>query len=136
MASAAWERRNAAARAAGYKNYYDYRVHGYGKVSASEPVTESMRAAGRGHRSLADLNAAIRSGRVEFLSPTGTERGAGGRWKTIHVAVFTRDGKQRDFYLRGRQASGFNLKRLRQQLDAEGIHYLDAPSLDVFSAAA
>lgn len=136
MASPAWERRNAAARAAGYESYYDYRVHNYGQAPASAPVTSEMREAGRGHRSLADLNRMIGSGRVEYLSPTGIERGAGGRWKTIHVAVFTRDGKQRDFYLRGRQASESRLLRLRERLDAEGIHYLDAPSVDVFAAAA
>jgi hypothetical protein len=136
LASRDYEVRNARAVAEGYKSDYDRRVHGYGTIAPGVPVTSEMREAGRGHRSLADLNSLLGTGRAEYVSPTGIERGADGTFKTIHVAVFTRDGRQHDFYLRGRQASEANLKRLRSTLDDGGIEYLDAPSLDVFSAAA
>lgn len=50
MASAAWQARNAKAQSLGYRNYYDYRVHQYGKRPASEPApTGRLLARLRGH---------------------------------------------------------------------------------------
>lgn len=39
MAESRWERRNAKARELGYRNYYDYRKHGYGAQPPEEKPT-------------------------------------------------------------------------------------------------
>lgn len=142
--SSSYERRNARARAEGYRNDYDRRVHGNGTIPASEPVTAEMRQAHRGHRSYADLNRLIdrlgRQGGGEArddvqVSPLGLNRDARGRWTEVDVLVLMPDGSERRFVLRGRQASQASLKRLRASLGAAGVSYLAAPSIDVFSGA-
>lgn len=141
MASGAWERRNARARLLGYQNYYDYRVHNSGRAAPSVPVTSEMRAANRGHRSLADLKRLL--GRLgpeggkagPQVLPLGLDRGPDGRWRSVDVLVMMPDGTERRFVLRGRQASRANLRRLRDSLDAGGIRFQAAPSIDVFAGA-
>jgi len=119
-------RDDARARALGYESYYDYRVHGFGRIPPGGEVTPEMRRAFRGHAGLADLVQAINRPRnrpVE-IAPQGTERGADGRWKTIRVgAKFQRaDGSlySLNYYLRGRSASSANLRALRDNLAAPG----------------
>ncbi len=135
MASAGWERRNAAARAAGYESYYDYRVHGYGARPASAPVTSEDREQYRGHRSLGDLMRLVdRVGPGEIqVAPLGTQRNSRGRWTQVEVDVRFADGRERRFVLRGRQASAANLEALKGALSGSGITYLASPSIDVFS---
>lgn len=136
MASASWNRRNYAAKALGYKNYYDYRVHDNGRLPPAAPVTGQLRRRNRGHRSAADFERRLRSTRnpVRQVLPVGLERGPGGRYERILVAVLLDDGSQVDYILRGKQASEVNLRRLRRVLDDAGIHYQEAPSIDVFSS--
>ena len=135
MASAAYNRRNARARALGYRSYYDYRLHDSGARPPSDPITAAMRAANRGHRSFADLTRALRG--VEpggaQVAPLGLNRDAKGRWTEIDVLVLYPDGSERRYVLRGKQASTANLERLRASLAAAGVTYLAAPSIDVFS---
>lgn len=144
-----YDRRNARARAEGYRNDYDRRLHDNGAIPASEPVTPEMRARNRGHRGYADLlrlierspRARTPGNRVRFVLPAGLERGPDGRYTRIHVAVFMEDGSQRDFFIRAHHiedparnpASQENLARLRATLGASGVTYIAAPSIDVFS---
>ena len=98
MASAAWERRNAAARAKGYASYYDYRAHGFGRIPADQPRArgDALRVL-RGHASTADFERLLHSGRVELVNvvQTGPQR--------YELLVITSDGKQRSFTVRGRK---------------------------------
>jgi hypothetical protein len=140
VASAAYERRDAAARAAGYRSYYDYRVHGHGTVPAGEPVTGSMRQAFRGHAGgdLRDLLADIAARGAEAqVSPLGTDRDRRGRWREVDVLVQYVDRygrvRERSFRLRGRAASTGKLKTLGAAISASGAGLIAAPSIDVFA---
>lgn len=119
-------RDNARAQALGYRDYYDYRVHGYGAVPPGEPVTPEMRRAYRGHAGLTDLVRAINRprGRPIEVQPMGLNRGADGRWQTILVvAVFrstTGQVYRQNYYLRGQAGSSANLRALRENLGAPG----------------
>ncbi len=138
MASAAWDRRNARARALGYEGYYDYRAHDNGRLPPGAPrLRGAALARSRGHRSVADLERLVRSRGTELVViPVGLDRDAKGRWKTIDVLVLLPDGSERHFVLRGRQAAESRLRRLRGLLEGEGVRWLSAPSLDVFAEAA
>lgn len=98
MASAGWEKRNAAAQAKGYRNFYDYRAHGYGRIPADQPAAkgDALRAL-RGHASTADFERLLHSGRVELVNvvQTGPQR--------YELLVITSDGKQKSFTIRGRK---------------------------------
>lgn len=58
---AAYARRDARAKAAGYKSYYDYRLHRYGSLPAAAPVPT-----GAARRKLAG-----KAGRAAFLASLG-----------------------------------------------------------------
>lgn len=98
MASAAWEKRNASARAKGYASYYDYRAHGFGRIPPDQPRAkgEALRSL-RGHASTADFERLLHSGRVELVNvvQTGPAR--------YELLVITSDGKQRSFTVRGQK---------------------------------
>lgn len=113
MASSAWQKRNAAARAKGYRNYYDYRAHDFGKMPPGTPRAsgEKLRRL-RGHASTSDLNRAIASGRVELVNVVQT----GSDPPTFDVLVVMSDGSQRRYTLKGEQA----VARFTRQLEAEG----------------
>lgn len=132
MASAAWERRNAQARAAGYRNYYDYRVHNYGARPAREPVDPASRDLLRGHRSRADLDRMISSGRVLTITPlTGDRSSRSGQYRWVEMLVVTVDGRTITYRLRGQQASRSALGGLAGTIGGAGIPFLPNPSLDV-----
>lgn len=103
MASAAWERRNARARALGYKSYYDYRAHDNGRRPPDAPrLRGEALARSRGHRGEADLDRLIRSGRVELVNTISTvdARGKFG----IDVLVTLADGRTIEFRIPERRA--------------------------------
>lgn len=136
MASAAWEKRNARARALGYRSYYDYRAHNYGK-SRDRLSGEALRLL-RGHAGPADLERAIRSGRVSVLSqePVGDRDPKTGRYKEIRVTAQLSDGSQRRYRLRsasptGDQLSPSALKQLRAAIADGGADVYTNPSVDV-----
>lgn len=136
MASAAWDRRNARARALGYESYYDYRAHDDGRLPPGAPRQSGAELRrSRGHASLADLKQLIRSGCAVEVLPVGLERDAKGRWTKIDILVLVEGGAERHFLLKGRQASEKNLKELRDLLIEMGVSYQLAPSLDVFAEA-
>lgn len=119
-----WQARNERAQALGYRNYYDYRVHDYGRQPPGRPVDTSIRQSTRGHAGLRELLAFIaqpRRNRIDFIAPIGQERGPDGRWKLIRVDVGIRGGRpDRHFYLRGRSISHDNLVMLRQAIAHPG----------------
>lgn len=111
--STAWERRNARARAEGFKNYYDKRTRR--TPDAPKPDRDTLRRR-RGHAGTADLNRLVSSGRVELVNVVRTGD------KTFDVLVILSDGSQRSFTLRGDAA----VARFRAGLDAMGA---DAPQI-------
>ena len=114
------ERDNARARAAGYQSYYDYRAHDYGRIPAGEPrATGDRLAALRGHRSAADLDRALRSGRVELVNTMRTvdRQGRIG----VDVLVTRDDGSTTAYRISEAQAG-----RVGQVIDDMGS---DAPPL-------
>lgn len=120
----AYSRRNARARALGFRNYYEQRVAG------TQPGT-AARAAARGHRSRSDFLASLGEGDL-IIMPNGlssVERTADGRYKLITKLVVDGDtGDERIYTLR-------NLTRdeLVQTIDEEertGAVFSPSPSLD------
>ena len=92
MASAAWEGRNARARALGYRNYYDYRVHNFGRIPAGESApTGEERQRLRGHRGAADVESVLRSGDVELVNVIRVDG------LDFLLIVTTSDGRTREF---------------------------------------
>lgn len=127
---ATWAERNARARAAGYRNYYDYRVHGYGTIPPSERVEGEALARARGHRSGADLKRDVGFGDVVSVWTYGP-RDMEGRYKWVDMLLLTADGKERIYRLRGSQITARNLDALSSHIDASGAVVSPAPSLDI-----
>lgn len=128
--SARTARDNARAQAAGYRDYYDYRIHGYGRIPPGVQVGAAERRQYRGHAGLNELLAAInrvhrypdgtRGPLILEIQPQGTERGAGGRWRTIRFDAYLVTGQTWRFYLRGRAASHSNLLLVKAALANPG----------------
>jgi hypothetical protein len=115
-----WQRRNARAIELGYRNYYDYRAHDNGRLPPSAPALRGDELArSRGHRSAADLEKLLRSGRVELVS-TVHSFDANGKPVTT-VLVQTSDGSTSEYVLRGKQP-----KKIAGVIDELGT---DAPVL-------
>ena len=131
MASSSWERRNARARSLGFRNYYDYRAHNYGR-SPAKLAGEGLRMA-RGHAGPADLARMLRSGRVAVLSqePVPDTRRADGRYGEVRVTAQLTDGRQVRFRLRGRQLTNRQLSPLRDAVTDAGTDVYTNPSLDM-----
>lgn len=130
MASERQNRLNAKARSFGYRNAYDYRIHGYGRLPASEAVTGEALARARGHRSAADLERMVGPGDVVSVWTYGP-RDTEGRYKWVDVLLLDAEGTERIFRLRGKQITARNLDRLAQTIDNRGAVVSPAPSLDI-----
>lgn len=74
-----------------------------------------------GHRGPANLDAAIRSGRVAEVEVTGEQRGPDGKFGQVSVRVEMADGTVRHYRLTGRDASTRKLKALGRKLDRKGV---------------
>jgi ribosomal protein L27 len=125
--AAAYKRRDARARALGFKSYYDQRVR-KGKLSAPRPTGAALRRA-RGHASGRDLLATARDGDVVVASMGG--RDAQGRYRQIDITLLGSDGGDLEFTLRGSQMKASYLRRLVADLGAKGVTFSPAPSLDL-----
>ena len=115
MASSAWERRNAAARAKGFRNYYEYRTRK--TPGAPKPSREELRRR-RGHAGPADLGRLLRSGKIETINVVQT----GHTPATFDLLVRLSDGSQRSFTLRGQGP----VDRFRRDIEDLGA---DAPQI-------
>jgi hypothetical protein len=94
VASAAWERRNARARAAGFKNYYEQRTRR--TPGAPKPSREELRRR-RGHAGPSDFTRLLKSGRIELINVVQTSYTPA----TFDLLCTMQDGSQRSFTLRG-----------------------------------
>lgn len=116
MASSAWEKRNARARAEGFKNYYDKRTRRI--PGAPKPTREQLRRR-RGHSGFSDLNRLVKSGRVELVNVVQIGYGDPPRFD---VLVILSDGTQRSYHVQGNK----EVARFRATIDAQGA---DAPQI-------
>lgn len=134
MASSRWQARNARARSLGYKNYYDYRAHGFGAQPPAAPRASGEQLARlRGHRSAADLDRLVARGQVELVKVDPGERDPRtGQWKRGDLIVTLSDGRELTFRLKGAQLTKRRMRKLRRDLIAGGAQVLDSPSLDLF----
>jgi hypothetical protein len=121
VASSGWQRRNELARSRGYRNYYDYRVHDFGRVKASKPPAKGARLERlRGHLppgDRTDLIRAIKSGRVEQLQdiPLGKDVGSG-EITSLQIDLQMVDGSTLVFVLAGDDLVGDRLGDLEDVL--------------------
>ena len=101
MASSAWEKRNAKARAAGYRNYYDYRVHNYGKRPARETVGQAEREKYQGKRGPAQLRRALKTpDRIALIIELpASYRGSTGEVEVMRYNVTFTDGDIREYLI-------------------------------------
>lgn len=129
-----WDERNERARDQGYRNYYDYRVHNYGRTPPSEPAaTGSGLSRLRGHRSYEDLHTEVKRGKVEmFIATPEGGRNPDGTYKKVVVTVVKKDGTQEEYRLKGKQMDKGKLSALKASMDAGGVLYVDTPSLDLY----
>jgi hypothetical protein len=114
-----WQRRNARARALGYRNYYDYRIHEYGRLPPSEPSPPGQRRAQlRGHRSPTDLERLLRSGRVELVLVNVARRDKKGRLQEVDVLVTDDRGRQTQYRLTGRTLTRSGIAGIRDAINS------------------
>jgi len=129
----AYQRRNARARALGYRSYYDYRVHQHGRIPPDQAAPargSAERARLRGHRSTADLVRTIRPGDVVVV-PEGLQSipKRGDRYTKIEVLLLKESGRAERFTMR--RATYERVTRVLEQMAAAGAIFSPAPSLDL-----
>ena len=121
MASPAYERRNAAARAKGYRSYYDYRAHDNGRIPPTQPRLrgEGLRRA-RGHAGASDLRRAVKPGTLIVATPDASSRRKDGTYGRVMVTAIGEDGSEREFVLQGAALKPDALDKLMADLSAAG----------------
>jgi len=128
-------RDNARARELGYRSYYDYRLHGSGRIppgTPPPPAGSAERAAARGHRGAEDLVRSLRPGDVIILPdglPSITRNGRTGNYERIRVLVVKENGTEQRFTIR--RASYERIAGLLERMAAKGAMFSPAPSLDL-----
>lgn len=130
MASAAYERRNARARALGYSSYYDYRAHGNGRTPPDAPrLTGQALARARGHTGAADLERSVRAGDLVTATPDPTSRRDDGSYSRFYVTVVGADGREREYLIRNTSAK--DIDKLVAAVSGAGAIFSPSPSLDL-----
>lgn len=126
-----WARRNARAAQLGYRNFYDYRIHDYGRIPPGEPgATGETKQRLRGHRSRADLLRSLGPG--DLISVFSSERDTKtGRYKRVDLLVIDENGRQRSYRLGPRQLRQVDLDSLITQVEGAGAVFSPSPSLDI-----
>jgi len=116
VASAAYERRQAAARAAGFPNYYAQRL-------ALAQARGASRDEARGHARDA-LDRAIRDPRTTSVIPEPGSRRVDGTYTSVTFYVRQRDGSQRTITLRGQGITDAKLRGIASQMRRAGVTVL------------
>jgi hypothetical protein len=123
-------RDNARARALGYDSYYDLRVHDYGRLSPDQPRArgELLRRL-RGHASGSDLKRDAAEG--DLVVGSMGRRDAKGHYRQVDVTIIHADGGEGEYRLQGSQLDRDYLLDLVEELEADGVIFSPAPSLDL-----
>jgi hypothetical protein len=122
MASAGWQRRNAAARAKGYRNYYDYRMHRYGARPASEPIPGGLGPMLRGQRGPAALLRVLRSPNRVALIVEIPESNKQGQWTHMRYVVTFNNADIREYLVA--IPDSLTLASWRDAIDEAGVDYI------------
>jgi hypothetical protein len=134
--SSAYERRNERARALGYRNYYDYRLHDNGKQPPGPvKLSRAERRRRRGHVGRADFLASLGEGDLIILpyGLSGVEfdedaRDGLGAYVEVEKLVIHARGGESTWYLRNlTRDEMIDVIYLEQQ---RGAVFSPAPSLD------
>jgi len=132
VASAAYERRNARARAEGYRSDYDRRIHDNGRIPPSlPPLAGEDRSKAAGHRGYAALIQAVSP--EDLVTVSGYSRNPKGQYDWVEVTVTAEDGSERVFRLRGYQLTTEYSTGLFNAATQVGAVMSPAPSLDIFN---
>lgn len=133
----AWEKRNARAKALGYRNYYDYRIHEFGKLPPGAPApTGAKRRQLRGHAGRADFLADLAEGDL-IIMPNGLSSvefddeardGEGAYVEIVKLVIDGDTGADRTYYLRNLTRD--ELVATIEEEEAKGAIFSPAPSLD------
>lgn len=125
-----YERRNQRARQLGYRNYYDYRIHGHGTRPPGEPVTPSARKRLAGHAGRANFLRSLQPGDlISLVQPISQiEIDARGRYKRIDKLVIDGESRQHFYTLRNLTRAQL-VATIRAEIDA-GAVFSPSPSLD------
>lgn len=132
--SSSYQRRNERARALGYRNYYDYRIHDHGRLApnvAPPAAGSAERTRLRGHRGTADLVRTLKPGDV-IVVPDGlpdVTKDAKGRYAKIEVLVLRDDGLSDRFTIRRRTYE--QMAGLLEKMSGKGAMFSPSPSLDL-----
>lgn len=124
--AAEYARRQARARAAGFRSYYEQRTRR--APGAEKPPPDVLRRR-RGHAGPADLRRDAGAG--DQLTAQLTRRDDQGRYRRIEIAVDSPDGTTTTYRLHGRQLRKDFLLRLVRDLEAAGVTFSPAPSQDL-----
>jgi len=124
MASAGWQRRNELARAKGYRNYYDYRMHRYGVRPPEEEIPRGE--AGyrlRGQHGPAALRLLLlRPERIALVVEI-PEANKKGQWTHMRFVITFTDGNIREY--RVRTPNDNTLARWRALINDSGVDYIE-----------
>lgn len=127
---ATWADRNAKARSLGYRNYYDYRIHGYGKIAQSEEIQGVELSMARGHRSRSEMLDMIEEGDNVVVWRTG-DRDRLGRYTSVDFLVKKQNGDEELFRLTRGQLTVPELEYLIGEIDLLGGVTSPSPSFDI-----
>lgn len=135
--SAAYERRDARARALGYESYYDYRLHDNGRLPPGPlDLSQEERARRRGHRSRLDFLRSLGEGDLIIL-PYGISSvefdedardGVGAYREIVKQVLYEATGRERVFTLRNLTRD--ELVDTIEEEQRRGAVFSPAPSLD------
>jgi hypothetical protein len=139
VASAAYQRRDARARALGYASYYDYRAHDNGRIPPSQPrLTGSELKRARGHASAADAISTLHGGHVELAMLVVERRHADGRASQVRLTLLMDDRTDQEFILQGPALERERILDLIAAMKAAGIdrisHYVVKQLHDIANA--
>lgn len=131
------KRDNARARALGYKDYYDYRLHDFGRVPPGPiKLSPAERAKRRGHRGRADFLSSLDEGDLIIL-PYGISSvdfdedardGEGAYVEIVKLVIDASTGEEREYVLRNLTRD--ELIETIYEEESRGAVFSPAPSLD------
>lgn len=129
--STAYQRRNARARALGYRNYYHYRTSGNGRIApaAARPKGQELKRL-RGHAAGGDLQKEIRQGELVLVDDYKRDKKTG-RYVWVDLKVLDVNSRERIYRLRGKQIEIKYLRKLVETIDQAGAVISPNASFDL-----
>ena len=116
---AAYARRDARARAAGFDSYYDQRVRGGQTATpgSAKPHGQQL-ARARGHAARADLLRALKPGDLVFSE--FDRRDEKGKFTALQLRLVDLRGREREYLLSGRQLKCRQMRELVERIEEAG----------------